>query len=129
MIIITSYRLEEQGGFLFRKDKRGGEMPDMRREVDDGTRRTTANSERGGRKGDKTDDTTDEMRQMREAPPRTAGLYSTVQTIQRGNDRSHNRGKRRWNSMRNRNNTTNTEMVEDSDRVLSKHIKNAGGKI
>ena len=65
---------------------------------------------------------------MREAPPRTAGLYSTIQTIQRGNDRRHNRGKRRWNSMRNRNNTTNTAMVEDSVRVLSGHIKNAGGK-
>ena len=34
MIIIRSYRLEEQGGLLFRKDKRADGLPDLRGETD-----------------------------------------------------------------------------------------------
>ena len=45
MIIITNYRLEGQGEFLFREDKRSGVLPDLRREAD-GAWRASANSDR-----------------------------------------------------------------------------------
>jgi len=34
MIITTDYRLEKQGGYYFRADKREWKMPDMRGSVD-----------------------------------------------------------------------------------------------
>jgi len=33
MVIIREYRLEEQGGFIFRKEQRNAKLPDMRGET------------------------------------------------------------------------------------------------
>jgi|GEM_PF-2864118 len=80
MIITNNYRLEEQGGFLFRENKRNRKVPGMRGRID-GTRGAGAKNKRKGRKKNETKNTAAEVRKMREDTSRTAGLRNTVQKI------------------------------------------------
>ena len=67
MIITTDYRLEKQGGYYFRADKREWKMPDMRGSVDS-TRVAQAKNDRYKGRENNDEDKTAEVREMQANP-------------------------------------------------------------